>query len=131
MAQRRFRRRRGSRWRDCELEPKPVGVRLVPGGNAFPPSLCPLAPLRRGFFCVGCSVLNRRPARLRYDPNRDVIEAGKQMAAYHFGIKSTKRIEDLGAMDLANDAEALAFGRRIIRDLMDGAAKQYAHWTME
>jgi hypothetical protein len=53
------------------------------------------------------------------------------MAGYHFEIRSTKDTEDLGGMDLADDAEAVAFGKRIIRDLMDRAAEQYESWTME
>jgi hypothetical protein len=47
------------------------------------------------------------------------------------GWPGTKDTENLGGMDFANDAEAVAFGKRIIRDLMDRAAKQYANWTME
>lgn len=53
------------------------------------------------------------------------------MAGYYFVIRSTKDTEDLGAMDFADDAEAVAFGKQIIRDLMDRAPKNYASWTME
>jgi Domain of unknown function (DUF6894) len=53
------------------------------------------------------------------------------MAGYHFEIRSTKDTEDLGGMDLPDDAEAVAFGKRIIRDLMDRAGEQYESWTME
>jgi hypothetical protein len=53
------------------------------------------------------------------------------MACYYFVIRGTKDTEDLGAMDFADDIEAVAFGKQIIRDLMDRAAKQHANWTME
>jgi hypothetical protein len=53
------------------------------------------------------------------------------MAGYHFVIRNTLRTEDLGGMDLADDAAAVDFGNGVIRDLMHREATQYAGWTME
>jgi hypothetical protein len=53
------------------------------------------------------------------------------MAGYHFVIRNSKNTEDLGGMDFADDAAAVAFGNGVIRDLMHWAAKPYAGWTME
>ena len=53
------------------------------------------------------------------------------MLAYSFAVRnSATEIEKLGSMELANDDAALAFGKRMIRDLMREGAKQYAGWTM-
>jgi hypothetical protein len=51
------------------------------------------------------------------------------MAGYHFVIKKIKRTEELGAMDFADDAAAVAFGHGVVRDLI--GAKQYDDWIME
>ena len=53
------------------------------------------------------------------------------MTGYHFVIRNSKNTEDLGGMDFADDAAAVAFGDGVIRDLMHWAAKPYAGWTME
>jgi hypothetical protein len=55
------------------------------------------------------------------------------MAAYSFVVRNNDatEIEELGGMALANDGEALAFGKQIIQDLMRDGAEQYARWTME
>jgi hypothetical protein len=53
------------------------------------------------------------------------------MAGYHFVIRNTKNTEDLGGMEFADDAAAVAFGNGVIQDLMHWAAKPYAGWTME
>jgi hypothetical protein len=53
------------------------------------------------------------------------------MAGYRFAIKSTEATEDLGGMDLADDAAAVDFGIEVIRDLMQRWANQYTGWTME
>ena len=53
------------------------------------------------------------------------------MAGYHFEIKNTKGTEDLGGMEFADDAAAVAFGNAVIRDLTHRAAEQYDGWTME
>jgi hypothetical protein len=47
------------------------------------------------------------------------------VAVYHFVTNNAGRTEDLGAMDLVDDAAAIAFGNEVIRDLIHGAAKQY------
>jgi hypothetical protein len=53
------------------------------------------------------------------------------MLAYRFAIHDNgSKSEDLGVMALADDAEAVAFGKHTIRDLMDGDAKQYIGWSM-
>jgi hypothetical protein len=55
------------------------------------------------------------------------------MPAYSFVVRNNDatEIEGLGGMTLADDGEALAFGDRVIRDLMREDAGQYAAWTME
>jgi hypothetical protein len=55
------------------------------------------------------------------------------MLAYTFVVRNNDaaEIEKLGAMELANDGEALAFGKRVIRDLMHEGAEQYAGWTVD
>jgi hypothetical protein len=54
------------------------------------------------------------------------------MLAYSFAVRnSATEIEKLGSMELANDDAALAFGKRMIRDLMREGAEQYARWTMD
>jgi hypothetical protein len=55
------------------------------------------------------------------------------MPAYSFVVSShgATEIEGLGGMALADDGEALAFGKQVIRDLMREGAKQYAGWTMD
>jgi hypothetical protein len=54
------------------------------------------------------------------------------MLAYSFAVRnSATEIEKLGSMELANDDAALAFGKRMIRDLMREGAEQYPRWTMD
>ena len=54
------------------------------------------------------------------------------MLGYHFKIhNSGGKSENLGAMGLKDDAEAIAFGKHTIRDLMEGDAKHYSGWTMD
>jgi hypothetical protein len=50
------------------------------------------------------------------------------MAAYGFVVRNNDatEIEELGGMALANDGEALAFGKQIIQDLMREGAEQVA-----
>lgn len=54
------------------------------------------------------------------------------MAHYHFSLQNEgARIDDLGGLVLANDAEALAFGRRVIRELLHNNPEQHTLWTMD
>jgi hypothetical protein len=55
------------------------------------------------------------------------------MLAYNFIVRNNDatEIEKLGATALANDGDALAFGKRVIRDLMREGAEQYAGWTVD
>jgi hypothetical protein len=55
------------------------------------------------------------------------------MVAYSFVVRNNHatEIEKLGAMALANDGEALAFSKQVIRDLMREGAAQYAGWTVD
>ena len=57
-----FRPRRGSRWRDCELELKSVVVCLVPGGKAFPPPSSALIPA----FCLSLVACRTDGARRKW-----------------------------------------------------------------
>jgi hypothetical protein len=54
------------------------------------------------------------------------------MRQFHFAIHNNgTRLESLGSSSLNDDSEALAFGEQVIRDLMDGGARQYSGWTMD
>jgi hypothetical protein len=54
------------------------------------------------------------------------------MSLYRFSIhKNCARREPLGGMDLTDEAEAFAFGKRVIGDLIDRDAEQYVGWTMD
>jgi stage V sporulation protein SpoVS len=55
------------------------------------------------------------------------------MLAYSFVVRNNgaAEIEKLGAMALANDGEALAFGQQMIRDLIREGAEQYAGSTVD
>jgi hypothetical protein len=54
------------------------------------------------------------------------------MPFYHFDIhKGRARAEGLGSIDLTDNAEALAFGKRVIEDLNSGDRERYAGWTMD
>jgi hypothetical protein len=46
----------------------------------------------------------------------------------HDSVTSTEKV---GAAVLADDDEALAFAKRVIRELIQRDAKLYATWTME
>jgi hypothetical protein len=54
------------------------------------------------------------------------------MPFYRFVVYSSEPVaEDLGHMELRDDADALSFGRGVIRDLMRTNAKLHAGWTMD
>jgi hypothetical protein len=54
------------------------------------------------------------------------------MPHYQFSIhEAGAKSEKLGSDNLDNDAEALAFANRVIRDLMYGKDKRSAGWTMD
>jgi hypothetical protein len=53
------------------------------------------------------------------------------MPSYDFYLNSNSDIDDLGYMELADDAAALAFGEQVIRDSMEGDAEQYTGWTID
>ena len=53
------------------------------------------------------------------------------MPSYDFYLNSNSDIDDLGYMELADDAAALAFGEKVIRDSMEGDAEQYTGWTID
>jgi hypothetical protein len=42
-----------------------------------------------------------------------------------------QRAEDLGAMELADDADAKSFANSVIRDLMETHAGFYSAWTLD
>ena len=53
------------------------------------------------------------------------------MPYYHFDIQdSVGEVEDLGGMFLTDDAEAVAFGETVIRDLLRDNPRSYARSTM-
>ena len=53
------------------------------------------------------------------------------MAGYHFVIRNSKNTEDLGGMDFADDAAAVAVGAGVIRDQLPRAAQPKARGTKE
>jgi hypothetical protein len=53
------------------------------------------------------------------------------MPHYHFSLHNEgRRIEDLGGVVLEDDPAAIAFSRRVIRELLHNNPEQYAVWTM-
>jgi hypothetical protein len=54
------------------------------------------------------------------------------MPRYRFDLQNNARqIEDLGGVVLADDGEALAFAKRVIRELLDKNPEQHARWSMD
>jgi hypothetical protein len=54
------------------------------------------------------------------------------MPNYHFDLQNNgARIEDIAGVTLANDGEAIAFGKRVIRELLDKNPEQRERWTMD
>jgi hypothetical protein len=54
------------------------------------------------------------------------------MLTYRFAThKNGSSFEGLGSATLDDDAEALAFGRRVVQELMHKNTERYAGWTME
>ena len=55
------------------------------------------------------------------------------MAFYRFMMygEDHERAEDLGSMDLRDDADAQSFASRVIRDMMGTCARFYSGWTMD
>jgi hypothetical protein len=54
------------------------------------------------------------------------------MSNYHFSMhKDSASVEGLGAITLANDAEAATFAAQVIRDIKAGAYGGYDGWTMD
>ena len=54
------------------------------------------------------------------------------MLFYRFAIhKGGARTEGLGVMELADDTEALGFGKRVIHDMIHRDPERYAGWTMD
>lgn len=61
-----------------------------------------------------------------------VTAPAARMLNYHFSIRDNRTgSENLGSHTFSDDAEALDFGGRVIRDLMYGKDKRYANWTMD
>jgi hypothetical protein len=46
-------------------------------------------------------------------------------------VKDGSSVEPLGFAPLKDDAEALAFGRQVILELMDENAAQYSGWILD
>jgi hypothetical protein len=54
------------------------------------------------------------------------------MLPYHFSIRDRgTEMEELGFDAFDNDAGAIAFGKRIIEDLLCDESKQYFGWIMD
>jgi hypothetical protein len=52
------------------------------------------------------------------------------MRHYQFILHSASGREDLGGIDVADDAEAIAFGQQVIQDLKPEAGR-YEQWSMD
>jgi hypothetical protein len=53
------------------------------------------------------------------------------MIAYLFNLHNDTLVEELGSMALVDDDAALAFGKQVIRDLLDKDDEHYSGWTLE
>jgi hypothetical protein len=53
------------------------------------------------------------------------------MIGYQFSLHTDALVEELGSMALVDDAEALALGKQVIRDLLDEDDEQCSGWTLE
>ena len=53
------------------------------------------------------------------------------MPYYRFTLRNGDLAEELGGLTLADETEALAHGKGVIRDLMREAPQQYAGCTIE
>jgi hypothetical protein len=53
------------------------------------------------------------------------------MIGYQFNLHTDTRVEELGSMALVDDAEARAFGKQVIEDLLDEDDGHCSGWTLE
>jgi hypothetical protein len=53
------------------------------------------------------------------------------MLYFHFAIQRNSKIENLGGLAMANDAEAIEFGKLVVQDLIRRHSEPHAGWTME
>jgi hypothetical protein len=53
------------------------------------------------------------------------------MISYQFNLHNDTRVEELGSMTLVDDDAALAFGKQVIRDLLDNDNEHYSGSTLE
>jgi hypothetical protein len=53
------------------------------------------------------------------------------MRYYKFALTNGSGLEDLGGMQLADDVEAITFGKQVIQDLQGFAGNQYVRWCMD
>ena len=53
------------------------------------------------------------------------------MIGYLFNLHNGTQVEELGSMALVDDAAALAFGKQVIRDLLDKDDEHCSGWTLE
>jgi hypothetical protein len=51
------------------------------------------------------------------------------MISYQFNLHNDTRVEELGSMTLVDDDAALAFGKQVIRDLLDKWDKDDDHYS--
>jgi len=53
------------------------------------------------------------------------------MSGYLFNLHNDAQVEKLGSMALVDDDAALAFGKQVIRDLLDKDDEHHSGWTLE
>jgi hypothetical protein len=49
---------------------------------------------------------------------------------YNLVVQEGTRVETIGTVALPDDVEALAFGARMIRDIMQASKANFADWTL-
>jgi hypothetical protein len=85
-------------------------------------------PQRKKLDSVVQSSAKSDPISREADPLGPALST---MLAYHFTLRNDgAQVDDLGFMGLADDDEALVFGKQVIRDLK-GGDRNYAGWIMD
>src|SRR2546423_1196462 len=91
--------------------------------------------VRSGAFSWSLRTISRRmrPAVCNFEQRtRPGSDRMSRMPYYSFvAFGDNVRSEDLGTMDLRDDADARSFGDGVIRDVMRTDAAFYAGWTLD
>jgi hypothetical protein len=71
------------------------------------------------------------PIALIFYHERQSIALELSMIGYLFNVHNDTQVEELGSMALDDDAAAIAFGKQVIRDLLDKDEEHCSGWTLE